>query len=47
LVIVSDKQENYLRLDPFAKSSITNLVAIPGYTLEQVVAIVSDRAKKL
>lgn len=46
MVIVSDKQENYLRLDPFAKSSITNLVAIPGYTLEQVVAIVSDRAKE-
>lgn len=46
LVIVSDKQENYLRLDPFARSSVTNLADIPGYTLEQTITIVSDRAKE-
>jgi len=45
-IIVSDKEESYMRLDPFARAAITNLLRIQEYTSEQAIAILSDRAKE-
>ncbi len=45
VVLVADKEENYLRLDLQTRSSFTNMLKIPTYSPEQTLAILSERAK--
>jgi len=45
VVLIAEKEESYLRLDQMTRSNVTNMVKIPEYTIDQSIAIVSDRAK--
>jgi len=46
LVMVSDSIDAYTRLKPEAKSSIANIIEIPGYTIDQAFDILNDRAEQ-
>ena len=45
VVLVAEKEESYLRLDQMTRSNITSILRIPEYTIDQSIAIISDRVK--
>jgi len=44
-VLIAEKEESYLRLDQMTRSNITSMMRIPEYTVDQSVAIISERVK--
>jgi Cdc6-like AAA superfamily ATPase len=46
LTIVSDDRDAYRNLNPVSKASITNLIEIPGYTLDQTFEILLERVEQ-
>jgi len=45
VILIAEKEESYLRLDQMTRSNITNMIRITEYTIDQSIAIISDRAK--
>lgn len=46
LLIVSDNFDSYRNLNPIVKASVTNIVQIPSYSVDQVTEILLGRAKE-
>ena len=46
LIIISDSIDAYRRLNQEVRSSIANIIEIPGYTIDQAFDILNDRAEQ-